>query len=114
MPQVLILTRSIDIAQASKIRLGNMRSCIEQMAKNPRVKSICGVAGDNTGWAALCEVPDRKDAERIAALAQVYGQTNVEVIPPMPAQRLQTGLEEAERIAEAVPQPVAGSDHGFA
>ena len=113
MQQALLITRSIEIAQASKAQVSSMRSCIENLARDPRVKTIYGISGNSTGWAALCEFPNGQEADRLAALAQVYGQTNVEVIPLLPPEQLRTGLEEAERIAGAQPQsfitPGAGS-----
>ena len=104
MQQALLLTRSIEIAQASKAQVSSMRSCIEHLSKDPRVKAIYGVSGNSTGWAALCEFPNGQEADRLAALAQVYGQTNVEVIPLLPPEQLRTGLEEAERVASEHPQ----------
>ena len=104
MQQALLLTRSIEIAQASKTQVSSMRNCIEHLSRDPRVKTIYGISGNSTGWAALCEFPvgnGSHEAERLAALAQVYGQTNVEVIPLLPPEQLRAGLEEAERVASA-------------
>lgn len=110
MPQTLLLARSLNIARASRAQVGNMRNCIEQLARDPRVKSIYGIAGEETGFAALCESPDRRDAERLAALAQVHGQAEVEVIPLLSGEQVLTGLEEAQRVAPAAPQPVISSN----
>ena len=104
MQQALLITRSIEIAQASKTQVSSMRSCIEHLARDPRVKTIYGISGNSTGWAALCEFPNGQEADRLKALAQVYGQTNVEVIPLLPPEQLRAGLEEAERVAAAQPQ----------
>ena len=111
MQQILLLTRSIEIAHSSKTQVGNMRSCVEQLSKDPRVKAIYGVTGQDTGWAALCEVPNREEANRLAALAEVYGQTNVEIVALMPSEHLLAGLEEAERIAPDAPHAFSGSFH---
>ena len=109
MQQILLLTRSIEIAHSSKTQVGNMRSCVEQLSKDPRVKAIYGVTGQDTGWAALCEVPNREEASRLAALAEVYGQSNVEIVALMPSEHLLAGLEEAERIAPDTPQAFSPS-----
>lgn len=109
MQQILLLTRSLEIAQSSKKQVGNMRSCVQLLAKDPRVKSIYGITGQETGWAALCEVPNREEANRIAALAEVYGQSNVEIVALTPFEHLLTGLEEAERIAPDAPQGFSAS-----
>ena len=55
------------------------------------------------------EVPNREEANRLAALDEVHGQSNVEIVPLMPSVHLRTGLEEAERIAADVPQASAAS-----
>ncbi len=109
MQQILLLTRSLEIAHSSKTQLGNMRSCVEQLSKDPRVKAIYGVTGQDTGWAALCEVPNREEANRLASLAEVYGQSNVEIVSLMSSQHLLAGLEEAERIAPEAPQAFSPS-----
>lgn len=100
--QVLIVARGLDIPQASKAQVASMRSCVEQLARDPRVKIIYGTAGQSTGLCALVDVRNGQEAERVAAIAQVCGLTNVEIIPLVPPEQLRIGLQEAERIAEAV------------
>ena len=102
--QVLIIARGLDIPQAPKSQVLSMRSCVEQLARDPRVKVIYGTVGQSTGLCALAEVPTGQEAERLAAIAQICGLTNVEIIPLLQPEQLRLGLQEAERIAEAVPQ----------
>ncbi len=100
--QVLIVARGLDIPQAPKSQVAAMRSCVEQLARDPRVKIIYGTTGQSTGLCALVEVTSGLEAERLAAIAQVCGLTNVEIIPLVPPEQLRLGLQEAERVAEAV------------
>ena len=100
--QALIIARGLEIAQAPKSQFLTMRACVEQLARDPRVKIIYGTAGQSTGICALVEVSSGQEAERLAAMAQVCGLTNVELIPLVPPEQLRLGLQEAERIAETV------------
>ena len=107
MENVLIVSRGLDIASASKKQVANLRNSLEQLSRDPRVKTIYGfsnVSNQGAGWAALCECANRHEAERIAAMAEVSGQTQVEIIQLLPAEQLRLGLEEIERTAAAVPQ----------
>ncbi|KKL76950.1 hypothetical protein LCGC14_2039750 [marine sediment metagenome] len=102
--QVLIIAQGLEIGQASKSHIASMRVCVEQFIKDPRVKVIYGITRRSTGFAAVCDVPNWQEADRLAAMAQVCGLTNIEMLPLVPPEQLRAGLEEAERIADAVPR----------
>jgi hypothetical protein len=99
MQQVLIIARGFDLTKASRPQVASMRSCVERLAQDPRVKSIHGYTGHSTGIAILTEVHNWQEADRIASLTRVYGLTDIEVFPLVSNDHLRTGLEEAERIA---------------
>ena len=101
--QVLIIAQGLEIPQASKAHIASMRACVEQFVRDPRVKAVYGVTRQSTGIALLCQVPNWEEADRLAAVAQVCGLTNIEMIPLVPAEQLRAGLQEVERTAEAVP-----------
>ena len=98
--QALIIFQGIDVPQASRAQVGDMRAAIAQLSRDPRVREIYGTTGHSTGCAVLMQAPDLQEINRAVALAQVSGLTNVEVVPLLSAQQLQAGLEEAEKIAE--------------
>lgn len=109
MQQVLILARGFEVPLASKTQVANMRAAVGSLERDPRVKTVYGFTGHSTGFAILSEVPNWKKAERIASLARVYGLTDVEIFPLLPAEQLRTGLEEAEKIAIPSPQELISS-----
>ena len=104
MQYALLVSRGIDISRASPKQVSNLRACVEQLAKDPRVTTIYGVTNQSTGWAAWCEVSDRQEVERLAAMAELCGQTEVEIIQLTPSERLRAGLEEIEKASGVVPQ----------
>jgi hypothetical protein len=101
--QILILAEAFDALHASKPQLSNVRTFIDQISRDPRVKSIYGTNGQGTGCALWCDVPNYQEADRIAALAQVYGLANVQIIHLVPTEQLRVGLQEAERFAPQQP-----------
>lgn len=109
MQQALIVARGIEVPLASKTQVKGMRAAVENLERDPRVKTVYGFTGHSTGLAILSEVPNWKEAERIASLARVYGLTDVEIFPLLPTEQLRTGLEEAEKIAIPFPQELVSS-----
>lgn len=114
MQQVLILARGFEIPQATRMQVSTMRTCVEQLERDPRVKAIYGISGHSIGCAVLCEVSTWQDADRVAAILQVSGLPNVEFVNLLPGEQLKVGLEEAERFATISPYRQTSAPAAFA
>ncbi len=102
--QCLILADGFELPHVTKQQLANVRTFIDQMARDPRVKSVYGTNGRGAGCALWCDLTNMQEADRIAAMAHVYGLSNVQIINLTPADQLRLGIQEAERFAN--PEPV--------
>ena len=94
----IIIAWGLEVPHTTRQQLSNTRACIEQLSKDPRVRSIYGAAGQSTGVVVMADVHSEQDSMRLASLMQVWGLPHTQVIPLIEEQQLRSGLEEAEKV----------------
>ena len=99
MSQSLIVAWGLEIPHSTRQQISNARACIEQLSRDPRIKTVYGATGQSTGCVVLVDVPNQQEVLRLVSLMQVSGLPNTQVIPLIGEQQLKIGLEEAEKIS---------------
>ena len=101
MSQAIIVGWGLELPQSTKQQIANARACIDQLSRDPRVKTVYGASGHSIGCVVLVDVPVQQEVSRLVSFMQVSGLPNTQVIPLIDEQQLIIGLEEAEKLSSS-------------
>ena len=109
MMRMLITAHGFDPSQASQSQIAAARRCLQQLEKDPRVRSMYYTTGHSAGCCIICDVQNRQEAQQLAGYLQINGFDQVQVDQTISPQLLQAGLETAERQAPAAFEEAASA-----
>ncbi len=108
MQRSLILAWGIELPELSKQQISKARNCLQHLSSDPRVRTVYGGNGNGrgTGLVVMTETRYPQESQQVANLLQVSGFSNVETIHLVEGQAFMAGLQEAEKIAGLIPEPI--------
>ena len=112
MQQVLIQADGFEPSEATQEQLVSVSAALQQIAKDPRVKTLYGTTGHSVGCSVICEVRNQQEANSIAGYLRLSGFPEVEVTPLIPSDQMQSGIQEAWRFASTPSQITQSTKSG--